>query len=75
MINVESNCDDKTLKSQEIREGTGMAGLEREQKKGKKKSGRAYGERVTNFENHTTIGDSEGKRIIKKKGKEKRKNR
>lgn len=37
MINVESNCDDKTLKSQEIREGTGMAGLEREQKKGKKK--------------------------------------
>ena len=37
MINVESNCDDKTLKSQEIREGTGTAGLERGQEKKKKK--------------------------------------
>ena len=37
MINVESNCDDKTLKSQEIREETEAAGLEREQKGKKRK--------------------------------------
>jgi hypothetical protein len=36
MINAELEFDDKNLKSQEIREGTGMADLERGQK-GKKR--------------------------------------